>query len=121
RLLDMEVELVRHCDLLVVTAQLLFEKWHEYDRPTVLARNAVDWEFYTDRYRPNTLLPEIKHPVIGYYGAIAEWFDLDLLAEVARRRPDYTFVLLGGVFDVNVSELKKLANVHLLGQQPYET
>jgi len=120
-LLDMEARLVGHCDLLVVTSQRLFEKWRKYDRPMVLARNAVDWDFYDDRYRPNMLLAEIKHPVIGYYGAIAEWFDVELVAEAARQRPDYTFVLLGGVFDVNVSELTRLANVRLLGQQPYET
>src|SRR6185503_18960545 len=45
-LLDMEARLVGHCDLLVVTSQRLFEKWRKYDRPMVLARNAVDWDFY---------------------------------------------------------------------------
>lgn len=120
-LLEMELELVRRCDLLVVTGKRLYDKWQAYDRPMVLARNAVDWDFYAERYRPNTLLADIKHPVIGYYGAIADWFDIELLTEAARKRPDYTFVLLGGVFDVDVSELKALPNVRILGQQPYET
>jgi len=87
----------------------------------VLARNAVDWNFYNEQYRPNTLVPDIKHPVIGYYGAIADWFDVELLSEAARKRPQYTFVVLGGIFDVDVSSLSALPNVHLLGQQPYET
>ncbi|MFY9556491.1 MAG: class I SAM-dependent methyltransferase, partial [Blastocatellia bacterium] len=120
-LLDMEVELVRGCDLLVVTGQLLFEKWKRYGRPIVVARNAVDWDFYAEHCRPNTILTEVQHPVIGYYGAIADWFDIELLTEAARRRPEYTFVLLGGVFDVDVTKLKALPNVRLLGQQPYET
>lgn len=120
-LLDMEVELVRRCDLLVVTGQLLYEKWQKYERPIVLARNAVDWDFYAEHCRPNTILAGIKHPVIGYYGAIADWFDIELLTEAARQRPDYTFVLLGGVFDVNVTKLKALPNVRILGQQPYES
>jgi len=120
-LLDMEVELVRQCDLLVVTAQRLYEKWQRYGRPMVLARNGVDYDFYAARYHPNTLLTEVTHPVIGYYGAIAEWFDVDLLAYAACRRPDYTFVLLGGVFNVDVSGLRAMPNVRLLGQQPYET
>ena len=119
-LLEQELELVRECDLLVVTAQRLYEKWEKYNRPMVLARNAVDADFYTERYRPNMVLAGVKHPVIGYYGAIANWFDIELVAESARRRPDYTFVLLGGVFDVDVSPLKALENVLLLGQQPYE-
>ena len=117
----MELRLVQEADLLVVTAQRLFDKWKKRDRPLVLARNAVDYDFYQERCQPNNLLPEVKHPVIGYYGAIADWFDLELMKYVASQRPDYTFVLLGGVFKVDVSGLQVLLNVKLLGQQPYET
>jgi GT2 family glycosyltransferase len=87
----------------------------------LLARNAADYDFYRSRCNPNNLLADIKHPIAGYYGAIATWFDVDLLVEVAQRKPDFTFVLLGGVFDVDVSRLRLLPNVVLLGQQPYET
>ena len=121
QLLDMEVNLVERCDLLVVTAQRLYDKWQPYHRPAVLARNAVDYEFYAGLCRPNTKLSEIKHPVVGYYGAIADWFDVELVAFAAKQRPQYSFVLLGGVFDVDVTSLQKLPNVSLLGQQPYET
>ncbi|MGH9844871.1 MAG: glycosyltransferase, partial [Blastocatellia bacterium] len=116
-----EKELVQSCDLLVVTAERLYDKWRPCNRPMVLARNAADFEFFAARCRPNGLLPGIKHPVAGYFGAIADWFDVELLAETARQRPGYTFVLLGGVFDVDVSALQRLPNVRLLGQQPYET
>lgn len=119
-LLDMESRLVEGCDLLVVTAERLYQKWQAYNRPTVLARNAADFDFYAERYRPNALLKDAGHPLVGYYGAIADWFDVELLADAARQRPDYTFVLLGGVFDVDVSALERLPNVRLLGQQPYE-
>jgi GT2 family glycosyltransferase/glycosyltransferase involved in cell wall biosynthesis len=117
---EIEPQLVEGCDLLVVTAAALYEKWRTRPRPMVLARNAVDYDFYAEHYRPNTLLNDPRHPVIGYYGAIAGWFDLELMTEVARRRPHYTFVLLGGVFDVDTSALEALANVRLLGQRPYE-
>lgn len=120
-LLEMEVKLVESCDLLVVTARRLYEKWRPYKMPMVLARNAVDYEFYDQHYGPNTRLSGIEHPIVGYYGAIADWFDVELLAYVARKRPDYNFVLLGGTFNVDVSALKSLPNVSLLGQQTYET
>lgn len=122
--LEAEHHLVEACDLLVVTAQRLADKWHwrsEAGKPVVLARNAADYEFYASRCQPNSLLPDIQHPVVGYFGAIADWFDVELLTEVAKQRPDYSFVLLGGVFDVDVSGLQSLPNVKLLGQQPYET
>src|SRR6266404_2252190 len=120
-ILDMEQRLVQDCDLLVVTAQRLWEKWEPYERAMVLARNGVDIEFYDSHCHPNSILPEIKHPIVGYYGAIADWFDLELMTHAAKARPDYTFVLLGGVFNLDVSELESLPNVRLLGQQPYET
>jgi hypothetical protein len=71
QLLDMEVKLVESCDLLVVTAQRLYDKWRRYQRFPVLARNAVDYDFYAENYRPNRRLQDIKHPIVGYYGAIA--------------------------------------------------
>jgi GT2 family glycosyltransferase len=120
-LLNMEQELVTKCDLLVVTAQRLWEKWESFERPMVLARNGVDLDFYDRNYHPNNMLSGIGHHVVGYFGAIADWFDIELVTYVARARPDYTFVLLGGVFNVDVSELEALPNVRLLGQQPYET
>ena len=120
QVLEMEPRVVEAADLVVVTAQRLYEKWQSFGRPMVLARNAVDMEFYEKRLQPNTLLAEARHPIIGYYGAIADWFDLDLMEYLARQRPDYTFVLIGGIFDVNVSALELLPNVKLLGQQPYE-
>jgi GT2 family glycosyltransferase/glycosyltransferase involved in cell wall biosynthesis len=120
-LLEMERKLVGRCQLLVVTAQRLFDKWSSYQRPMILARNAADFDFYQERLKPNELLKEVPRPIIGYYGAVANWFDVDLLADVAKSRPDYSFVLLGGVFDVDVSRLLDLSNVRMLGQQPYET
>ncbi|MEP6818520.1 MAG: glycosyltransferase [bacterium] len=116
-----EQRLVRECDLLVVTAQRLYDKWRGLNRPLLLARNGVDQDFYLERCRPNRMLAGVEHPIVGYFGAIADWFDLELMIHVARERPNYSFVLLGGVFEIDVSELKALPNVRLLGQQPYET
>jgi GT2 family glycosyltransferase/SAM-dependent methyltransferase len=119
--LNLEKSLVKACDLLVVTAQRLFEKWRGYQRSMVLARNATDYDFYSQRCVPNNILEKAGRPVVGYFGAIADWFDVELMVYVAASRPQYTFVLLGGVFDVDVSSLKALPNVQLLGQRPYET
>ena len=120
-LVEMEPRLVEACDVLVVSGQRLYEKWRATRRSIILARNAVDYAFYAQRCQPNARLADLAHPIVGYYGAIADWFDLDLMAQVARQRPGYNFVLLGGVFGVDVSALKALANVRLLGQQAYET
>ncbi|HKC66197.1 MAG TPA: glycosyltransferase, partial [Pyrinomonadaceae bacterium] len=117
-----EHELVRDCDLLVVTAAGLLDKWRKREGASVLARNGVDYDYYAKRCQPNRLLDrKDDRPLVGYFGAIADWFDIELMTYVARERPRYSFVLLGGIFDVDVTRLKSLPNVRLLGQQPYET
>ena len=120
-LVKMEPRVVQECDLLVVSAEKLYDKWRSRNRPMVLARNGVDYDTYVSRLKPNAILDGVQHPVIGYFGAIADWFEVDWVVHAALQRPQFTFVLLGGIFEVDVSKLRGLPNVKLLGQQPYET
>lgn len=36
--------------------------------------------------------------LVGYYGAISDWFDSRLVGELAARNPDWRFVLVGSTF-----------------------
>ena len=58
--------------------------------------------------------------MIGFIGSVHEWIDLELIAWLARERPSWTFLLVGHAA-ADVSELRSLANVHLVGAQPYPT
>ncbi len=60
-----------------------------------------------------------RGPVIGFYGTLQDWVDQDLIVALARRRPDWTFVLLGQQL-CDVTRLTGLANVHMLGRRPHE-
>ena len=118
-LLEAEKELVRKTDVLVVSAQRLVEKWHDDNPDLLLARNAADFDHYAN-VQANDLLADLPHPIVGYFGAIADWFDLPLMVRLARERPQYSFVLIGGIFNVPMEELEALPNVTILGQKPYE-
>ncbi len=65
------------------------------------------------------MLKNIPGPIIGYYGAISDWFDCELIEYLAVSRKDWSFVLIGGTFGADVSKLKRLSNVHMLGEKPY--
>lgn len=117
-LLETEEILVRDCDLLVVTGQKLWDKWSDHNPNTVLARNAADFAHFQSPPE-GEVLAGVAGPVVGYFGAIADWFDLALMERLARERPQYTFVLVGGIFDVPVGALKAMPNVRIEGQQPY--
>lgn len=62
----------------------------------------------------------IPHPRVGYYGVIDERLDRELLAEVARRRPDWHIVMIGPVAKIDPSSLPRNKNIHYLGQKDYE-
>lgn len=118
--LALEEGLVREADVTVATALRLFAKLDGQAPRLVLAQNGVDLDHYRRYYGENPLLEGAAHPVIGYYGALASWVDVDLLEKIARRFPEASIVLAGGVFDVDLSRIEALPNVRLLGQRPYE-
>jgi glycosyltransferase involved in cell wall biosynthesis len=63
-----------------------------------------------------------SNPVIGYYGALARWFDYDLLKSVASLRSEYQFVLIGPDYDgtLELSGIPNGGNIHWLGVKPYD-
>lgn len=62
---------------------------------------------------------ELPHPRLGYYGVIDERMDLDLLAQAAKSRPDWAFVMVGPVVKIGEDELPRAPNIHWLGGKDY--
>jgi glycosyltransferase involved in cell wall biosynthesis len=61
--------------------------------------------------------------IIGYYGAIAEWFDFDLLNYAAEKRPDYGFIIIGPVdYDRSYAKYsdKMSKNIYFIGPKKYD-
>ncbi len=57
--------------------------------------------------------------VLGFFGLVAPWIDLDLVAAVARAAPDWTLELVGRV-DADLAPLAGLPNVRVLPPVPYD-
>ncbi len=116
--LSEERKLVTECDVLVASSEEFRRRYKSRGIEPVLARNGADIAFFSDPPK-NSLLSDCPKPIIGYYGAIANWFDIELLIRVASSRPGYSFVLVGQVHQIDVSGLAGLPNVHLLGEKHY--
>lgn len=114
-----ERHFIRECDVLLVTAERLKQKCLAQNTSPILVRNAADFVFFHEEKEVSKHLDGVDGPIIGYFGAIADWMDLDLVYDVARARPQYSFVLAGGVFDRDISRLKALPNTRFLGQLDY--
>ncbi len=119
QLLSEEKTLIARADLVTVSAALLYHKWCAHNRRCVLVRNAVDFAFFRQHCFTNDVLSGISGPVIGYYGALAQWLDYPLLAALADRRPEWNFILVGDVFVDDLAGLEHKPNVQLLGHKPY--
>jgi hypothetical protein len=114
-LLEQEGELLSQAHLVVASSALLAQQAHRYNQNVLLVRNGCQYEHFAG-IRPKHPGPR---PVIGYYGAIADWFDSDLVADLAERRPDWDFLLVGSTFSGDVTRLATLSNVTFAGEKPY--
>ncbi len=112
-----EERLARLADLVVATSSPLLERLSPLNPRARLVRNACDYRFFSavgDRPpRPGEGLR------IGYIGALDDWFNSGLVVELARRRPDWIFDLVGEIGPGVRAALGDLPNVVLRGEKPY--
>jgi glycosyltransferase involved in cell wall biosynthesis len=111
---------VAGADLVLVSSPALADVVaHNGARPVELV-NACDPDHFTPDGPVADVLAGIPGPRLGYIGSIDERaFDGPLVASVARLRPDWSFVLVGGATPAGLRALDGLPNVHLLGPMEY--
>jgi len=115
-----ELKLFNVSDLVITTSAYLYKKAKKVTNKTLCIPNAGEF----DRFNilpPNDLLKDIKKPMVGYYGAIAEWFDHETVEFIAIKRPNINFIFIGYTYGSNIAKLVKLPNVHFLGEKPYSS
>jgi glycosyltransferase involved in cell wall biosynthesis len=120
-MLEPEVGLIQKSDLVLTTSHLLFNEKAKLNTNCLLVPNATEFDHFN--YSPEHLPEEIaniRSPIIGYYGAISDWFDTELVHHLAAARPSWNFTLIGRVENIDVSLLQGMQNVFLLGEKPYE-
>ncbi len=119
--------LVSEADAGIAVSQALARKLHDVGLGRVyVLSNGVDNELLV-RAAEGPPPPDIRamgHPLIGYAGAIAPWFDFELLDTLASSLPHATIVLVGPVFRDVEARLRRLlssrANVRYLGLKPHD-
>jgi glycosyltransferase involved in cell wall biosynthesis len=111
-----EAALAGTADLVTATSQALFDKLAPLARRILLVRNGCDPEHFV----PRAWQPRAGDPaVVGYFGGIHDWFDVALVEEVARRRPDWRLWLIGDTYRCDVEALRALPSVTFFGEVPY--
>ena len=115
-MIEEETRLLERADLVVTTSAALSEIVAE-SVPNLLIRNAGEIDYFSER--PDIPAYASERPVAGYLGAIADWFDIELVAAAAHRYPGWDFMLVGSALHCNTTEARKLPNITFVGEVPY--
>ena len=122
------VKLIQNSHLILTTARRLFEEVAPNRPDVLLCPNGVDYEHLASAQLSKTPPPtdlqpilDLGKPIIGYYGALARWFDYDLVKQLALLRSEFSFVLIGPDYDgtLSPSQILDIDNIFWLGVKPY--
>lgn len=124
-ILQLERRLMEKSDYVIVSSDLLYENKRCHNPDTFLVTHGVDVAHFRRACDKALAVPpeiaRLPHPVIGFFGLIADWVDLPLIARMARARPHWSFALIGKIqLGTDTSSIDKLSNVHVFGQKPYD-
>lgn len=123
-----ENKLCRAADAVFVTSPRLLEDLRPLNPLTFFYPNVADVAHFAQAMDPHLSVPPdlavLPAPRIGFVGAVSAYkLNLTLLALLARRHPEWCFVMIGPVGEgdprTDISELQSLTNVQFLGTRPY--
>ena len=123
KLADYEQELFKRADLVFTGGRSLYEAKRHAHASVHLFPSSIDVSHF-GKARTITADPEdqagIPQPRLGFFGVIDERFDIELLNAMAKKRPDWHFVMIGPVVKIHPKTLPKNPNIHYLGAKKYE-
>ncbi len=119
----MERSLLERVDATFATSLALRDKKAEHCKHTFLAPHGVDYAKFAraldDELEVPPDLAGLPRPVVGFFGTLRDFLDYDLMAHIAKARPDWSLALIGQEL-CDIGPLKGLPNVHLLGQKTHD-
>lgn len=123
---DIEEDLFRKSDLVIVSANVLYEKKKQFNPETHVIRHGTDWKHFRAAIDGDLVVPaelrDLPRPIIGFHGLLADWVDFELIRKTAEHFPNGSVVLIGKTSvdaEQKIKVLDGVPNVHRLGRKPY--
>lgn len=121
-----EEDLFRRADLVVVSAEKLYDDKKRFNENTFIIRHGTDWNHFRTALDDATGIPAeiaiLPRPIIGFHGLLADWVDFELIKMTAEHFKNGSVVLIGKVAvdaEQKVKVLDGVPNIHFLGRKPY--
>lgn len=121
---------MKEATLVAASARKLYESALQERHDALYLPNAVEEGRFDHPPSPNPALDDkdflalisTEKPIAGYYGALAQWFDYELLMRTAELCPDWQFVLIGPNYDGSIlqSGIAGHPNITWLGPRDYK-
>lgn len=122
QLLEVERQLMNKADVIFTGGYSIYEDKRNRHPHVFAFPSSIDFTHFSSARKPQpdpTDQRQLATPRIGFSGVIDERFDYELLSELAQRRPEWQFVLLGPIVNINPDLLPHGPNVHYLGMKAY--
>jgi glycosyltransferase involved in cell wall biosynthesis len=123
---EIEEDLFAKADLVIVSADKLYESKNHFNANTFVIRHGVDFVHFRKALDAATKIPseiaDLPKPVIGFHGLLADWVDFELIKKTAEHFTSGSVVLIGKITvdaERKIKILDDVKNIHFLGRQPY--
>ena len=118
----LENELFRKADIVFTGGYSLYEAKKKEHSNIFPFPSSIDKQHF-EKARTYKKAPkdqvDISRPRIGFFGVIDERFDIDLIREMAEKRPNWQFILIGPVVKIDPATLPIRENIHYKGSKTY--
>lgn len=112
---------IDRADVVMASAPELIATHRSEREDIFLVENGVEPERFRGDHALPGALEGVARPIVGYHGAVARWFDFDLMQGVAEKMSEFQFVVVGPVdkeAEVSVAQLDALPNFHWIEPVP---
>jgi len=111
-----EEQLVKESKLVLTTADNLYKYAKRFNSNVEMVRNGCDFERFSDIKKNGVLDSLDDRPIVGYFGALNDWLDVDALEYAVKENRDKYFVLIGSINTGKVKKLYRYSNVFFFGE-----
>jgi len=112
---------IKKSDIVFAPSTEIVDYCKKYNHKSFLIPHGVDPSYFKEYKEPDEL-KKIKRPIIGISASItAQKFDINLVKEIAKKRPDWSIVIIGPILSgENLDCFKDILNIHYLGEKDFD-
>jgi glycosyltransferase involved in cell wall biosynthesis len=116
---EMDARCCRYSDAVAASSEDLLNRCLRHNPNVSLVLHGVDQAHFSRALEPCERPVDLPPgPVVGFFGLLSEWLDYPMILALAKAHPEAQVVLIGRA-DVDVEQLRGVANIHLLGSRPF--